>query len=135
MLCCCDACAPLLSRHGTTSELVAVAQEVVNRRRIVLRSGMGRAVMPIEDVVDAQTDLTVLIRRIDRIPRCEQVRLRLIGRLFGRQLDALRQIGRGEVGRPLPTPIGDPACDLNPPEASFPAAILHGVLHLWRMGV
>ena len=86
--------------------------------------------MPIEDVVDAQTDLTVLIGCIDRIPRCEQVRLRLIGRLFGRQLDALRQIGRGEIGRPLPTLIRDTACELNPPEASFPAEILLGVLHL-----
>ena len=91
---------------------------------------MGRAVMPIQYVVDAQTDLTVLIGCIDCIPRCEQVRLRLIGRLFGWQLDALRQIGCGEIGRPFPTPIGDPTRELNPPEASFPAEILLSALHL-----
>ena len=91
---------------------------------------MGRAVMPIEDVVDAQTDLTVLIGRIDRIPCGEQVRLRLIGRLFGWQLDALCQIGCGEIGRPFPTLLGEPTRELNPPEASFPAEILLSALHL-----
>ena len=105
------------------SEFVAIGEEIIERRRVVVARGVTGDVLAIQDIVDREQDIAFGIRRVLRAEGRQEIRLLVVGMRRARAHDAIGEIGEVEGCAPFSFFIGDAAIQEEAAEGAIPVSL------------